>query len=30
MRYMAIPGRGSGGDAEAAAHWAGEWDREDG
>lgn len=25
-RYMAIPGRGSGGNAAAAAHWAGEWD----
>jgi hypothetical protein len=30
MRYMAIPGRGSGGNAAAAARWAGEWDRDEG
>jgi hypothetical protein len=30
MRYMAIPGRGSGGNAAAEARWAGEWDRDQG
>ena len=30
MRYMAIPGRGSGGNAAAEARWAGEWDRDEG
>ena len=30
MRYMAIPGRGSGGNAAAAARWAGEWNRDEG
>jgi hypothetical protein len=29
MRYMAIPGRGSGGNAAAEARWAGDWDRDD-
>lgn len=28
MRYMAIPGRGSGGNTEVEARWAAEWDRE--
>lgn len=29
MRYMAIPGRGSGGNAAAEAHFAGEFDRDE-
>lgn len=28
--YMAIPGRGSGGNAGASARWAAAWDREEG
>lgn len=30
MRYMAIPGRGSGGNAAAESRWAAEWDRDQG
>jgi len=30
LRYMAIPGRGSGGNAAVEARWAGEWDRDAG
>ncbi len=30
MRYMAIPGRGSGGNAAAEAHWAGDFDHGEG
>lgn len=30
MRYMAIPGRGSGGNAAVEARWAGEWDHDEG
>ena len=30
MRYMAIPGRGSGGNAAVESRWAGEWDRDEG
>lgn len=29
-RYMAIPGRGSGGNAAVEARWAGEWDHSEG
>jgi hypothetical protein len=28
-RYMAIPGRGSGGNAAVEARWAGEWNRDE-
>ncbi len=28
MRYMAIPGRGSGGNGAVEARWAAEWDRD--
>ncbi|HEY5921541.1 MAG TPA: hypothetical protein VIV11_07710 [Kofleriaceae bacterium] len=30
MRYMAIPGRGSGGDADVEARWAAEWNDDEG
>ena len=30
MRYMAIPGRGSGGNAEVDSRWAAEFDHEPG
>ncbi|HEX5060884.1 MAG TPA: hypothetical protein VFV99_16065 [Kofleriaceae bacterium] len=30
MRYMAIPGRGSGGNAAVEGRWAGEWNRDEG
>jgi hypothetical protein len=29
MRYMAIPGRGSGGNDAVEARWAGEWNRDE-